>query len=556
MLRQRCIITSTLPATLTASLLTGLMTVSGVCAALTLDPVGSYPDSPIADWFDEGGAEAVGYDAGSQTIAITNRYTQSVHVVHIADPTHPVLINEVDVTPYGKEPTNLDVQNGMLAVTVSAEDVTDNGVVLLTPLDSLGVMAPVAIEVGALPDAVKFTPDGRHLVVLNEGEPNKRYTIDPEGAISIINTQTLTVRTAHFRRFNWMQQALQARGIRIFGPNATVAQDLEPENLTISSDSKTAWVTLQENNALAIVDLRRARVTRLIPLGYKPHWIPGNELDASDKDDEINIRNWPVLGMYQPDTIASFGAWNQTWLVTANEGDARDYVYEEETGELDEDGNPIVEEVVAFSEEARVDDLNLSEVYDEYWPELQEKENLGRLRTTTSPPFGKYTDENGDPVYSQIYAFGARSFSIRDSRGRLVFDSGADFEEITATQFPEFFNANNDENEAEKRSDDKGPEPEGVTVGNIDGSIYAFISLERMGGIVVYDVSIPWQPVFVTYANNRYFDGDPEAGEAGDLAPEGLTFVPADQSPNGLPLLISANEVSGNATIFQISTTE
>ncbi|MBN2717023.1 MAG: choice-of-anchor I family protein [Deltaproteobacteria bacterium] len=547
MLRHKCICLSFI-----ASMLALLLTFSGVCTALTLDPIGAYPDSPIADWFDEGSAETVDYDPVSRTIVITNRYTQSVHVVDITNPSEPTKVMEIDVSAYGREPTTLDIHNGMLAVSVPADVVTDNGVVLLTPVDSIGVMAPVVIEVGALPDAVKFTPDGRHLIVLNEGEPNNQYTVDPEGSVSIINLKSLHVRTATFKRFNRMERLLKAQGVRIFGPNATVAQDLEPENLTISEDSNTAWVTLQENNALAVVDIRHARVNRVIPLGYKAHWLAGNELDASDKDREINIQNWPVLGMYQPDGIASFRAWHRTWLVTANEGDARDYVYTVETGEVDEDGQPIEEDVVTFSEEARVKDLLLPDIYNEYWPDIQENENLGRLSITTSPPFGKVLTDEGVDMYTQIYAFGGRSFSIRDTRGQMVFDSGADFERITADLLPDFFNANNDENKAEKRSDDKGPEPEGVTVGQIDDAIYAFISLERIGGVMVYDVSTPWHPVFVTYANNRYFDGDPEDGEAGDLAPEGMAFISADDSPNGMPLLITANEVSGNVTIFQI----
>ncbi|MBN2526470.1 MAG: choice-of-anchor I family protein [Deltaproteobacteria bacterium] len=531
---------------------TGLFIGSSVCAALTMEVVGSYPDAPIADWFDEGGAEAIGYDAATQLVAITNRATQSVHIVSIADPAAPELVWEVDVTPYGLEPTNLDLKNGLLAITVRAHEVTDNGTVVLVHLDYPGAACPKAIPVGPLPDAVKFTPDGKSLVVLNEGEPNNRYTVDPEGSISIIKLGNLKVRTADFKRFNRFESLLKRRGIRIYGPGASVAQDLEPEYLTISQDSRTAWVTLQENNAMAVVDLHSAKVTRLVPLGYKAHWLPGNEMDASDKDDEINIQNWPVLGMYQPDGIASFQSWGRTWLITANEGDARDYIYKEETGELDDDGKPIVEEIVAYSEEARVNDLNLLDVYENYWPDLQKKGNLGRLKTTTSPPFGKFVDENGDEVYSQIYAYGARSFSIWDTHGRQVFDSGAEFELLTAELAPHGFNANNDDNDADKRSDDKGPEPEGVVVGNIDGALYAFITLERVGGVIVYDVSIPWSPSFVTYVNHRDFKGDPKKGEAGDLAPEGIVFISADQSPTGTPLLAVANEVSGNATIFQI----
>jgi hypothetical protein len=201
----------------------------------------------------------------------------------------------------------------------------------------------VAVEVGALPDMLVFTPDGKRVLVANEGEPNDAYDVDPEGSVSIIDlpnditklTQA-NVRTATFDKFN---DAELDPSIRIFGPGATVAQDLEPEYITVSKDSKTAWVALQENNAIAVLDIDSGEFTALRGLGFKDHRLPGNELDVSDRDKQINITNWPVFGIYQPDAIASYDYQGRTYIVTANEGDARDY-----------DG---------FSEEFRVKDLML-----------------------------------------------------------------------------------------------------------------------------------------------------------------------------------------------------
>ena len=194
---------------------------------------------------------------------------------------------------------------------------------------------------------------------------------------------------------------------------------------------------------------------------------------------------------------------------------------------------------------------------------IQADEDLGRMKVTSTlgvsngcNPSLLTTDPEVDCEYDALYAYGARSFSIRAADGTLVFDSGNDFERITAARNPQFFNSNNDENDFDSRSDDKGPEPEGLALGKINGQTFAFIGLERVGGIMVYNISNPEAPQFVQYINNRDFSGDPALGTAGDLAPEGLVFVEARQSPSGKPLLIVGNEVSGTTTVYEIDVIE
>lgn len=155
-----------------------------------------------------------------------------------------------------------------------------------------------------------------------------------------------------------------------------------------------------------------------------------------------------------------------------------------------------------------------------------------------------------------IYSYGARSFSIFDEDGELVYDSGSDFETIIAEEFPTLFNTNNDdvppEDGFDSRSDDKGPEPEAITVGAIGDSLYAFIGLERVGGIMVYDVTDPTDPFFVEYVRSEEFEG--ELGPSGfDLGPEGIVFVDAEASVSGSPLLIVTYEVSGTISVFKIN---
>ena len=507
--------------------------------AISLTPIGTYSTG----LFDVSAAEIPTYDPITQQLFVVNAGAKTIDVIGISDPTNPSLLFNIDVNNYfsGGNANSVAFNNGILAAAVEAAVPQDLGKALFFNAsgDFLG-----DVTVGALPDMLTFTPDGTRLLVANEGEPNNDYTIDPEGSVSIIdldfsNLSNSNVITAGFAQFNSQIDQLRDAGVRIFGPDATVAQDLEPEYITVSPDSNTAWVALQENNAIGVLDLINNEFTDIIPLGFKDHSLPGNGFDASDRDGVINIANWPVFGMYQPDGITSYTVNGKTYIVTANEGDARDY-----------DG---------FSEEVRLGN-NSYQLDPTVFPnadELKLPENLGRLRVTNA-----LGDLNGDGLFQEIYAFGARSFSIWewDEAARTlnqVFDSADDFEQITAQLFPDFFNSNHRENTFETRSDDKGPEPEDVKIAEIDGRFYAFIGLERVGGIMTYDVTDPLNPVFVNYVNNRDFMADLTLNgmtnpAAGDLGTEGLLYISAIDSPNGQPLLVAANEVSGTTTIYSI----
>jgi 2',3'-cyclic-nucleotide 2'-phosphodiesterase/3'-nucleotidase/5'-nucleotidase len=497
----------------------------GRCERVSLEVLGSYRSGV----FDEGAAEIVDFDPATSRLFVVNADAAKVEVLDARDPTAPTRIGELDFTSYGGGATSVAVSRGLLAVAVPAEERTDPGHVVFVETASLEVLN--SVEVGALPDMVTFTPNGRYVLAANEGEPSTDYLTDPEGSISVIDLtrgvrrlDASRVRTADFAAFD--RDSLDA-SIRIFGPNASVAQDLEPEYITVSDDSRTAWVTLQENNAIAKVDIRTGTVSELIGLGYKDHSRSGQGLDPSDEDAAIAIAPWPVRGLYLPDAIQSYRSGGRTYLVTANEGDTRDY-----------DG---------FAEETRIADLALDP---EAFPDaaaLQDPAALGRLKVTNT-----LGDDDADGDYDALYTFGARSFSIRDSNGTLVFDSGDQLERITARMHPDFFNADNTESELDARSDDKGPEPEGVELGELNRRTYAFIALERISSIVAYDITNPRAPCLAGYASNRIFEGDPELDEGGDLAPEGLHFISAAQSPTGEPLLAVANEVSGSTTLYRV----
>lgn len=492
-----------------------------------LQPLGTYE----TDIFEESAAEIVVYDPASQRLFVINASAPSVDVLDIRDPNNPTKLFDIDPSEFGANANSVAIANGIVAVAVEAEEKTDPGSVVFYDIDGNFLSF---VTVGALPDMLTFTPDGTKVLVANEGEPNADYSIDPEGSISIIdvsggitNLTQADVTTADFTAFNDQQDELIASGVRIFGPNATVAQDVEPEYIAVTDDSSIAYVALQENNALAVVDIASGTVTDILPLGFKDHSkVP---LDASDRDDGINITTYPNLfGMYMPDAISLYEVGGETYIVTANEGDAREYD--------------------TFAEEARVKDLQLDPIAFPNAAELQADEALGRLTVTTT-----LGDANGDGLYEALYAFGGRSFSIWTAEGALVYDSGAKFEQIIADRFPDNFNSNHVDNDFDNRSDNKGPEPEGVAIGEIDGRTYAFIGLERFGGVMTYDITNPAESFFVDLVNNRDFSGDPAAGTAGDLGAEGVIFISEADSPNGKPLVVVGNEVSGTTTVFDAS---
>ncbi|NJL61354.1 MAG: DUF4114 domain-containing protein [Methylacidiphilales bacterium] len=494
------------------------------------------PQLKFAGTLSLDGAEISDFDPKTKRLFTTGEVAGKpvLQVTDISDPTKPTKIGNIDLASFGSGIQSIAVrkgqgsENSIVAIAISDTTVTDPGKVVFFDA-TVDVTKPVELSqvtVGALPDMLTFSPDGTKVLVANEGEPTSDYTIDPEGSISIIDVSgsiaaldNTKVTTATFTAFNGQEAQLRQQGVRIFGPNASASQDFEPEYITFSGDGKTAFVTLQENNALAKVDIATATVTAILPLGFKDHSLPGNGIDASDRDSIVgDIKTHPVLGMYQPDAIASYQANGKTYYVTANEGDSRDYS--------------------AFSEETRVGSITLDSTVFPNATDLKTNANLGSLRTTNA-----LGDTDGDGDFDKIYTFGGRSFSIWDDTGKLVFDSGDQLEQITKTQTPTLFNANDGKaTDVDTRSDDKGPEPESVVVGYVSGKPYGFIGLERAGGgVMVYDLSNPTKPEFVQYIRTET-----------DISPEGLKFISAADSPNGKPLLAVSNEVSKTATLYEI----
>ncbi|WP_374442588.1 choice-of-anchor I family protein [Stella sp.] len=479
--------------------------------------------------FDEGAAETLSYDPATKRLFVSNAEANTLDVLDLGDPSHPKLVTAIPLDAFGGSVNSVAVKNGVVAAAVASNQDGQAGVVAFFDTDGrvLG-----QTTVGVLPDMLTFTADGSRLLVANEGErvgdpgPDQ---IDPPGSISIVDLAggvgAATVTTLGFGGFEGQRDALEAAGLRVT-PGKSLATDLEPEYITVTPDGTTAYVSLQEANAFAVVDLATRTITEILPLGYKDFGLPGMGFDASDRDGAVAIRNWPVKGIYEPDAIASFQVGGQTYIVTANEGDARS------------DG----------SDEERLGDLELDPTRFPNAADLLESENLGRLNVSLIDG-----DTDGDGDLDEIVTFGGRSFSIFDADGELVFDSGDQFERIVAAAYPNNFNADNGGNDFDNRSDNKGPEPEAVAVGVVGDRTYAFVGLERVGGIMVYDITDPAGARFVQYVNNRDFTQDIETAAAGDSGPEVVQFVPAAASPTGSAMLLVANEISGTTTIYDIS---
>ncbi|WP_207948780.1 choice-of-anchor I family protein [Brevibacterium luteolum] len=530
-----------------------------------------------ADIFDAGAAEIVAHYAAKQQTLVVNAEAGTVQVLDSSDPEKPTAVTELKTAgmssadgasvPAGAVANSVAVRaDGLAAVALEAPTKTDDGWVGFFDLSGDEPKPLGAVRAGALPDSVVFDDEGTHAVIANEGEPAEDYSVDPEGTVSVVALPEAVqapgqedVKTADFRAFEG--DALP-EGVRVFGgredagtgtPKHPVLENLEPEYSTVIGGK--AYVTLQEANAIAVVDLASATTEKLMPLGTQD--VSEVPFDVSNKDDKINRANWPVQSFLQPDTIRSIEIGGRDYLLTANEGDTRDWNgYSEEIRVKDLGSEkkglaPICESVVEGVTNPDGSPMTIED--------LQKEENLGRLTITKADGL----NEDGS-CYETIYGVGGRSFSIFDTDGKQVFDSADDFERITAEVLPKNFNSNNSESNFDNRSDDKGPEPEAIEVGQIGEKTYAFIGMERIGGIFVYDITDPAKSEYVTYVNNRNFAVQPEdnVAEAGDSGPESIVVVPsADLKADGAAtageagnagMLIVGNEVTGSTTFYAV----
>ena len=432
-----------------------------------------------------------------------------------------------------------------LAAALQAQGSNDAGRVALFTCEEDGSLTLEAlVETGAQPDMVTFAGDGVVLTA-DEGEPREGYgenIADPKGSVTVVDVESQESTVVDFTAFDSQRDQLAEAGI-VLKKGSTPSVDLEPEYIAVSGGK--AYVTLQENNAIAVLDIDSQTFDGVYSAGFEDHSTTAIDLDK--KDDAYDPQTYEsLLGIRMPDGIAAFTVEGTTYLVTANEGDAREW------GDEDQGTFYISEDERDFSEEGVTSPTGAIT-----------GENSGLEGKVV---FFKTEDFDGlDP--EKDYVFGGRSFTVfqvtQDGLAE-VFTSGDDFEALTAQYVPDYFNSSNDNAVLDDRSGKKGPEAESVTVGTVDGKTYAFVALERTGGVMVYDVTDPAAITFVNYVNTRDFGTTVEGSQeyedgeldkwvtGGDVAPEGLLFLDAASSPNGEPMLLTACEVSGTVAVYQL----
>ncbi|MBU2711936.1 choice-of-anchor I family protein [Zooshikella harenae] len=528
--------------------------------------------------FATSAAEIVSYDSCTDKLYVVNAQAKQVDIISLNDQDKPYSTGAINLQSAGKHAgikigaaNSVATHQGLIAVAIENANKQARGIIGLYRSDTLTLIN--TFPAGALPDMVSFSKDGRYIATANEGEPSSNYQVDPEGSITLVDLIrgpfNAEIKQINFKAFNVGNSRHHElpNTVRISGPNASIAQDLEPEYLTFTDKGKL-FVSLQENNALAKVDVKSARVEAILVLGSKS-WA-SYALDASNKDKVAgNLKYYPQLeSLYMPDSIASYTANGKTYIVTANEGDGREYGFTTTQHICDQLGYSWDSEdfkgtndyttkesfCIAHSDEIRGKELNIAKDHP-LAKLLKDKKKLGRLKLV------KHNEKI--PANKPVKLFGARSFSIWDEQGQLVYDSGDDFAKIVLTSEKQHFNSTNDNNDSgDDRSDDKGVEPEAIEVAYINGSHYAFIGLERQGGIMVYDISNPTMAKFITYVNNRNYqesvcikvdDGECDNGiynpKAGDLGPESIEYFQRNEQH----FLAVGNEVSGTTSVYQIS---
>jgi len=387
-------------------------------------------------------SEVVSFDSASKTL-----WVAGVNGVQVLNAATGAVLDFIAMTP-GTAINSIAIHGGIAAFAL--ENTVDRKLAGEVKLYSTATRSLLAgthtIAVGSLPDMLTFTPDGSKLLVANEGTPNsvadQAYSFpDPKGTVSIIDMASRSVAaTAVF------DTVAPTASNRVFAGQALVRTpggfDVEPEYIAVDASGSKAYVTLQEANAVAIIDLATNTTTQIIGLGAKDHFKPGNEIDPRNGGG-VSFQNYNVRGLYMPDGITTFQSGGQTYFVIANEGDWREDNADRSNGS-------------AFGGAG----------------------DLASVRVS-----------NFDSAPGVLYTAGARSISIRNAAGDEVWDSGSTLDR----------EAHGLGLYVDSRSPEKGVEPEDVKVMTIGGRIYAFVGLERTsrGAIAVFDITDPNNGSFV-----------------------------------------------------------
>jgi hypothetical protein len=391
------------------------------------------------------------------------------------------------------------------------------------------------LDVGYHPDSVTITPDGTKLVVINEGEfvsTSAETTFARPGSISVVDISSVNtvaqvgnltqsnVITYDFSTAN-LKDGITINDLRNPRLDTLTTKtpnfaDIEPEYATATNFQ--VFVTLQENNGIAVFDFATSKYSAIYELGTIENLIDASDKDGAGGTTKIAINDL-VQGLPMPDAIARFTRSGVGYLLTANEGDARP-----DDGDILMGGNATLAPTLAPEVAA-----------------IATNTGIGRLQLL------RYEgDTNNDGLIDTPIMMGTRSFSIwNSSNGTLVYDSDNTLEMFAAANDPATFNTNSGNlSRTDTRSDEKGPEPEAIAYASLGGRDYAFVGCERQNGIYAFDITDLTKVKVVGYFNTISNNQTKDSGRY--ISPESIKFIHAATNPSGKNLLVVGYEGTGS----------
>lgn len=434
------------------------------------------------------------------------------------------LVRGLGGQPAGSDTTALDVtsvavKNGVVAMAGRFQPAAGNayGGVRLYGTDGSFIrdIQVTSDSPDNLPDTVSFTPDGSRLIVANEGESG-------DGSIGLIDVASGAVTLLGFDTFDTapLRAALKAKGVLLNDGQSLNAQ-LQPEFVAISKDGSKAFVTIQEQNAVAVVDLVSNSISDIVSAGSVDRGAV--RFDPSDRDGPGNSQSpnprtfANVFSTMEPDQVVWFERNGQKFFAVAGEGD---------------DGIALASGFSPISNAAP----NLDPTKFPDPASVVQNGNLGRIAK-----FGKDTDGDGD--FDEIWVTGGRSISIFKEDGTLVWNSGSLVEDTLIAQGNGYFN--------DGRSDNRGPEPEGVTYGFVGGKPYLFVSIERGASVLMLDISDVANPLLEDFIATDFTAGFERLNES-----EGISFISASESGNGKAYLLISSEAGNFTSLVELQVPE
>ncbi|CAH1253653.1 Hypp1213 [Branchiostoma lanceolatum] len=525
---------------------------------------------------DRGAVEKFSYDSEQYRVYAAGK-AGILNVIDISAPSTPRVLHRQKLPG---EAIAIDLCGAHLAVTLTGQSYVDSGKVLVFRkyIDGQTSMEPVQdMPVGTRPDSVKFTKDCRRLVVGNEapaGEDLSGNFVDPEGSVMVIDFGSEDigsvidpdVRTADFRKFDALGEFYQSFGVRWLLKDLTVSsstqtipsiftnssfyQTLEPESITLNEDESKAYICLQTNNAIAVLDMATATFDNLYPLGTK-YW-GVSSLDASDDDGGIRFQNWPIYGLRQPDAISYFLHGDTGYIVTADEGSS----------------TKVSLQGVEYDEQLKGEDIDEMDLLSSSFSSERLKEAISKDKELGCLRFSSVDglDPTEPSKLYRLHTFGGRGVSIfRADDMSLVWDSGDDLERMEAKFYPEIFNSRYNDRGDERPTDQfddrsckRGTEPQSLTVGRLGNSTILFVAAQKTGSVFIYSldagegITPTFQSVYWGGRADLTWEEAYQARQVGDTDVEDMSFVPGDKSPNGKPLLLVGGTSSGTVSIYEV----